>query len=276
MNRSCFSIIVGLVLIFLRTPVYAQLPATKPRVPLNNAASLDKSDAKAEADRIAKERREQARSLLISLASDARSFRDLKLRARSLAQIADTLWSVDGEQARTLFRRAWEAAEAADENQEPYNVGEVPLDLRREVLKLAGRHDRLLAEEFLQKLKADQKETKAENPNPSLWALPEVLQHSAMRPCWQIPAVIFWRTRTRHRCFHPIFLRLTCMWSLTVRAAPHGPKCKFSLRPRVSTRSCDCRFSQPPPPYYCGHRNLPKRWIRAERELPGSIWSSNA
>ncbi len=83
MNRSCFSIIVGLVLIFLRTPVYAQ--ATKPRVPLNNAASLDKSDAKAEADRIAKERREQARSLLISLASDARSFRDLKLRARSLA-----------------------------------------------------------------------------------------------------------------------------------------------------------------------------------------------
>jgi len=176
MNRSCFSIIVGLVLIFLRTPVYAQLPATKPRVPLNNAASLDKSDAKAEADRIAKERREQARSLLISLASDARSFRDLKLRARSLAQIADTLWSVDGEQARTLFRRAWEAAEAADENQEPYNVGELPLNLRREVLKLAGRHDRLLAEEFLQKLKAHQKETKAENPNPSLWALPEALQ----------------------------------------------------------------------------------------------------
>ena len=176
MNRSWFSIIVGLVLIFLRTPLYAQLPATNPRAPVNNAASPDKSDAKAEADRIAKERREQARSLLISLASDARSFHDLKLRARSLAQIADTLWSVDAEQARTLFRRAWEAAETADENQGSYTVGQGPLNLRREVLKLAGRHDRVLAEEFLQKLRADQKETKAENPNPSLWALPEALQ----------------------------------------------------------------------------------------------------
>src|SRR5438552_5808112 len=189
MNRSCFSIIVGLVLIFLRTPVYAQLPATKPRVPLNNAASLDKSDAKAEADRIARERRAQARSLLISLASDARSFRDQPLRARSLAKIADALWSVDVEQGRTLFRKAWEAAEIADrESQERLNIsrGEVKLkpaeitpetissvvmslDLRREVLKLAARRDRLLAEEFLQKLKADQQETKSENSRRSLW-----------------------------------------------------------------------------------------------------------
>ena len=197
MNRSCLSIIVGVGLSFLPSPVSAQSPATKPRTaPLNNTAGRDKSDPKAEADRIVKERRAQARSLLISLASDARTFRDQPLRARSLARIADALWAADSEQGRTLFRKAWEAAEIADrESQERLNIsgGEVKLkpaeitpetissvvmslDLRREVLKLAARRDRLLAEEFLQKLKADQQETKSENSRRSLWDLPEALQ----------------------------------------------------------------------------------------------------
>jgi hypothetical protein len=196
MNRSCLSIIVGGGLIFLAHPASAQSPTAKPKAPLNNAAGRDKSDAKVEADRIAKERRAQARSLLISLASDARSFRDQTLRARSLARIADALWGVDVEQGRTLFRNAWEAAETADrESQERLNIHGgfvslkpeeitpatissvvMSLDLRREVLKLAARRDRLLAEEFLQKLKADQPEPKSENSRRSLWGLPEALQ----------------------------------------------------------------------------------------------------
>ncbi|HEU4434301.1 MAG TPA: hypothetical protein VFR51_13045, partial [Pyrinomonadaceae bacterium] len=39
-------------------------------------------------------RRQQARSLLIALATDARAFHDQTLRARSLARIADALWTV--------------------------------------------------------------------------------------------------------------------------------------------------------------------------------------
>jgi hypothetical protein len=54
-----------------------------------------------------------ARLFLISLASDARSFHDQVLRARSLARIADALWAVDPDQGRTFFRQAWEAAETA-------------------------------------------------------------------------------------------------------------------------------------------------------------------
>src|SRR5260370_950623 len=123
MNRPCLSIIVGVGLIFLAHPASAQSPATKPKPPLDNAAGRDKSVAKAEADRIRKERQAQARSLLISLASDARSFRDQTLRARSLARIADALWSVDPEQGRTIFRKAWEAAETADrESPERLNI----------------------------------------------------------------------------------------------------------------------------------------------------------
>jgi hypothetical protein len=176
MHRSHLTVIVCVSLILFSRLASAQVAATKPKAPLDDAAVRNKSDDRIESDRIARERRTQARSLLISLASDARSFRDQKLRARSLARIADALWGVDAEQGRALFRKAWDAAETADQNQEPYNLGAGPLNLRREVLKLAARRDRLLAEEFLQKLKADQTETKAENSRPSLWALPEALQ----------------------------------------------------------------------------------------------------
>src|SRR2546427_6959139 len=109
MNRFCLSIIAGVGLLFLAHHASAQSPAAKTQASLDGPTSKAKADAKAEAERIAKERRAQARSLLISLASDARSFRDQTLRARSLARIADALWSIDSEQGRTFFRNAWEA-----------------------------------------------------------------------------------------------------------------------------------------------------------------------
>jgi hypothetical protein len=192
MYRFCLSIIAGVGLLFLAHHASAQSPAAKTRASLDGPnAKADAKTAKTEAERIAKERRTQARSLLISLASDARSFRDHTLRARSLARIADALWNIDPEQGRTFFRNAWEAAEIADrEGQERFSLGQeritlsqvrsnqsqVQLDLRNEVLKLAGRRDRLLAEEFLQRLRADQKETKAENSSPNLWGLSEAAQ----------------------------------------------------------------------------------------------------
>lgn len=171
MNRFCLSIIVGAGLIVLAHPASAQSPAAKSKTPPNNAASVDKSQAKIEAERIAKERRREARLLLISLAGDARTFRDQKLRARSLARIADALWSVDSEQGRTFFGYAWEAASTADQSQEPYNLGEEPPNLRGEILRLVSRRDRLLAEEFLQKLKADQREIKTQPTGSNLWTL---------------------------------------------------------------------------------------------------------
>src|ERR1044072_9292941 len=115
-----------------------------------------------------KERRARARSLLISLSTDARTFKDQTLRARSLARIADALWQVDAEQGRLMFRKAWAAAEVADQDsdrklqqeieQQKSRTGggyaiSLPPSLRREVLRLAARHDRALAEEFLDKLK---------------------------------------------------------------------------------------------------------------------------
>ena len=107
------------------------------------------------------ERRARARALLMSLSTDARSFRDQTLRARSLARIADALWQVDTEQARTLFRKAWEAAELADQentaklkeeiNRQKARTGggfaiNPPPNVRGEVLKLSARHDRAVSD----------------------------------------------------------------------------------------------------------------------------------
>src|SRR5689334_11467818 len=102
MKRSSLFIIVGIGLSLLAHPVFAQTPAAKPKAPLNNPTVTDKAGAKAEVDRLAKDRRAQARSLLMSLAGEAYGFHDQKLRARSMARIADALWNADAEQSRTL------------------------------------------------------------------------------------------------------------------------------------------------------------------------------
>ena len=170
MNRSHLSMIVCAGIILVAGPAFAQLPAPSPKAS-RDSASRQKSRANAESLRIRKERQSQARSLLVSLASDARSFRDQTLRARTLARIADVLWDFDSEQGRIFFRKAWEAAEIADRESSE------PLKLRKQVLTLAGRHDRVLAEEFLQKLTETSQATKAENSSTSLWELSEALQH---------------------------------------------------------------------------------------------------
>lgn len=150
------------------------------------------SAASEEAELELKERRVKARSLLVSLSTDARAFRDQTLRARSLARIADALWRVDTEQGRLLFRKAWEAAETADQESDKKLQEEIakqraltgggyaislPPNVRQEVLRLAARHDRVLGEEFLEKLKAQKLEAAnsatTTKPNPN--RLSEVL-----------------------------------------------------------------------------------------------------
>jgi hypothetical protein len=179
MYKPAALMLLSLYMLTLSSSALGQVPAETKSVGTKTAekplpAKREDAIKKAEAERAARERRTQARSLLISLAADARTFRDQTLRSRSLARIADALWQVDAEQARLLFRKAWEAADVADQEsqqklreeirQQKAKTGGavavklVPPDLRREVLKLAARHDRVLGEEFLEKLKAQKQE----------------------------------------------------------------------------------------------------------------------
>ena len=122
--------------------------------------SIDPNSAEAQ-------RRVFATSLLISLATEARSYKDLALRPRVLARAADALWQADNVTARALFLRAWEAAEAGDADDVTINTGNnAPAfviglrrmngnDLRVDVLSLASRRDKALGEQFLAKLKSE-------------------------------------------------------------------------------------------------------------------------
>lgn len=143
-------------------------PAAKTKTPRVAAA----------ADPLEEIRRTTAVSLLNSLAEEARNFRQPALRARVQARAADALWETERVRAAALFRRAWEAAEAADaesdrelEEERRAQVAQTGSfvtrgrpDLRREVLRLAARRDRALGEEFLESLdEARKQETSALN-----------------------------------------------------------------------------------------------------------------
>jgi len=162
-------------LISLQIAVSAQSPPPHPAKPKTPIAKK----AVAEVDPQIEARRTLAISLLSSLADEARSFRDLGQRARVQARIADELWDVDPENARALFKRAWDSAEAADEENSRRSEEEVRKllaargttasrqrpNLRREVLRVAAKRDRDLGEAFLLKLEEARKAEVEKAPN---------------------------------------------------------------------------------------------------------------
>jgi hypothetical protein len=157
-----------------------QVNGTKTTAPAKDAKG-NKVARDPEAERLVRERRAQAQSLLISLAADAGNYNDQKLRARTQARIADALWEVDPERSRSLFRRAWDAAEIVDREgrqrvdeemkQQQAKGGSVavtgPPNIRGEVLRLAAKRDRALGEELLSKLKVDQQQQATEASDKS-------------------------------------------------------------------------------------------------------------
>ena len=155
----------------------AQPAATTPKTVVTAKEPAGSKTAKdPEAERLIRERRAQAQSLLMALAADAGNYNDQKLRARTLARIADALWEADPERSRSLFRKAWDAAELVDQENARLTLEEIKQqqaktgnaavagrpNIRGEVLRLAARRDRALGEELLAKLKVDQQQQATE------------------------------------------------------------------------------------------------------------------
>jgi hypothetical protein len=161
------SLLVLLVLPAINAQETAQKVIEVPPAAIAPAPATKSKPTSAAAKAKLEQQRSLALSLLVSLANDARSFRDQKLRARTMARVADGIWDADPAQGRSLFLRAWDAAEVADEDaaremreerqrQETGGRGAMlmrPPDLRSEVLRLAAKRDRALGEELLDKLK---------------------------------------------------------------------------------------------------------------------------
>lgn len=185
MKFRALSVIVCLLL--LSSLLAAQPAESTKTAPAKTVAANTKDP---EAERILRERRANAQSMLINLAADAVRFNDQTLRARTQARIADVLWTADPERARALFRKAWESAEIVDQEaqrkaqeqmrQQQANGGGMmitrPPNIRGEVLRLAARRDRVLGEELLAKLKVEkERETTeaADKRRPNSFDSPE-------------------------------------------------------------------------------------------------------
>ncbi|HMG74169.1 MAG TPA: hypothetical protein VK582_11765 [Pyrinomonadaceae bacterium] len=174
-RRSLPALLCLLFLCAAAATVIAQPNEANKPAPAKEVAGRGKAPVDPEAERILRERRAQAQSLLISLAADAGGYNDQRLRARTQARIADVLWDADPERARNLFRKAWDAAEIVDQGdprqvvvdmKQPAKGGSIPdtgpTNVRSEVLRLAARRDRALGEEMLAKLKVEKAREAAE------------------------------------------------------------------------------------------------------------------
>jgi hypothetical protein len=148
--------------------VNAQAPASESKAPQATNTAKKKTTKGEEPNPLALQRRTIAISILTSLADEARSYQNQNLRARVQVRAADALWESDTEKARSLFRRAWDAADIADkearrryrEQTESAARGanqyiQAPPELRGEVLRLSAKRDRALSEEFLAQLTDD-------------------------------------------------------------------------------------------------------------------------
>lgn len=153
-----------------------------PRIEADPApAGKTKPVKDATAERLLEEHRANARSLLITLASDAIKFSDSVARARTLARVADLLWESDKERSRALFRAAWEAVDRAEKElgeqyQEylrkkgtatsAFSSDPSQPQVRREVLRLATARDPRLGEEFLNQQMKDTGGVSKSAPRP--------------------------------------------------------------------------------------------------------------
>jgi hypothetical protein len=186
MNRDSLFRALALGLVFTiaagaQTP--APLPArTKGQASPPKQQPQTRKDKKSpEADVAGVARRMAAVSLLTNLADEARNFRDVSLRARVQARVADALWKADEVRARQLFRRAWddlEAQEKASAGNSAAGGGDgtkaqpfvSAANLRGEILRLAALRDRSLAEELIESL--NEKASGAAESRPDAVASP--------------------------------------------------------------------------------------------------------
>lgn len=169
----------GLVSIFISLTLLCALPsasvfAQQPDGSGRRRAAAPPAPARPSDDRAA-EQRAQAINLLIEAADGARAFNDLAYRARIQALAADALWPFDETRARRIFRRAWEAAAAADRAEERASEeaagifsdsDETTLTAARdEVLSKVVSHDPKLAEIFLREMLEAQERAESARPN---------------------------------------------------------------------------------------------------------------
>src|ERR1051325_7572949 len=150
--------------------VSAQQPQPRGRSSSSSSRAAQRGNSKPSADNkdAAVARRREAVNLLRETAERARTFNDLFYRSHIQLLAADALWKHDEQQARVIFRRAWEAAMVYDKAaQEELERRDGPgseaakgfvMDARHEVILKAAARDSSMAEVFLRDFWKERKE----------------------------------------------------------------------------------------------------------------------
>ena len=176
MSRTPFRVLIALGFSFVVSAGSAVSVSAGPQQQSKTGTKASKTKSEGP-DAETAQRRTMGISLVMSLAEEARSFKDQTRRARVQARAADILWDSDQERARDLFRRAWEAAGTADaeatkQRAEEFRRAEAgggPVvlrggpDLRSEVLRLVAKRDRKLGEEFLKEFDEANEKARADS-----------------------------------------------------------------------------------------------------------------
>ncbi|MDT7809838.1 MAG: hypothetical protein QOJ70_3651 [Acidobacteriota bacterium] len=145
---------------------HAQTTAQDARRDAKQQGAQKKADKNAEAG-AARARREvtQAVAALQESAELARAFDDVYESVRTQAEAADALWPFDQQAARSILRRAWEAANApgAEDHVEGFGTSEDPREdaldalttARGYVVKTALRHDTRMADALMREFERE-------------------------------------------------------------------------------------------------------------------------
>ncbi len=198
---QCFFIVIVITLLALSSA--SQPTSAQQRGRSSSGGNRARPTAKAQAQESERARRAKALTLLSETAEEARNLDDLFYRARLQALAADALWPFDAQRARIIFRRAWEAATAADKAEreaEIVDAGTTPdevgpfTEARDEVLAKTAARDAALANVFLSDLL---KEPSGEN-NPeqdatttarkTLWPVPSKMGERRLALAYQLLA----------------------------------------------------------------------------------------
>lgn len=111
-----------------------------------------------------------ALSTLEQLLEPTKDFKDVKLRVKVEARIADTLWEYDQARARQIFKNAFDAIEsleASDDRKHPLGFDEGKMELRDEVFRLIARRDHSLAQKLIKSIEDSTLENKSESASLS-------------------------------------------------------------------------------------------------------------
>lgn len=146
---------VALLMLLLACAASSNAHAQTKR-PAGKPARTDRRAAQSRTEqRQAEQRRARAFAALRAAAEDATSIADSYDRARTIARVAETLCRIDKAAARTLFPRAWSAAQDADREIDEANpdaasrAEDDTREARDAVVRFAVRCDAALANGFL-------------------------------------------------------------------------------------------------------------------------------